>query len=146
MLDFREDLKKLLEGITYTNELNESKVINVYFETDRDEKGRIIFKTPALIIRGISGTITPASIGWNIYTSGSAVDVSLYLKVRSSDYDALTVRKEISDQLDALIKANASSYAGLDYLKVSSVNDRDYIEEKGTLRRDFRIEGLIKEV
>ena len=65
--------------------------------------------------------------------------LKLYLKLRSTNYDAYSVRDEITAQIESLIKANKAGIGNADYLILSDVRDRDFLEEKGTLRRDFTI-------
>lgn len=139
MIDIRDELKTLLSQITYTDSNGVAQSVNVYFETDVDSKNRIKFVTPALIIRGLRERVYPADIGWTIYEEEGEIDVSLYLKLRSTNYDAYSVRDEISTQLESLIKSNKDGIGNADYLILSDVRDRDFLEEKGTLRRDFTI-------
>jgi len=82
----------------------------------------------------------PADIGWNNYAEKAEITVSLYLKQRADTYDAEAVRNELSKAVDDLIKAHKSGIGGTHYAKIVAVDDRDWVESKGTLRRDFTIE------
>ena len=140
MTDYRAKLKELLQNITYTNKYNSQENVNIYYEEDVTE-GKARFKTPALIIRGLRQLIDPADIGWNIYTELYDIDVSLYLKLRSDNYTAGTVREEITNQIIELAKQSKEGFIQDDlYLKLTEIRDRNYLEEVGILRRDFSFE------
>ena len=139
MIDIRDELKTLLSQITYTDANSQTQNVNVYFETDVNSNNRVRFTTPALIIRGLTERLNPVDIGWTYYEEEGEIDVSLYLKLRSTNYDAYSVREEITAQIESLIKANKAGIGNADYLILSDVRDRDFLEEKGTLRRDFTI-------
>ena len=145
MTNYREQLRDLFSSIEYTDRYNTKQRINVYYEEEITE-GKARFKTPAVIIRGIRVLITPLDIGWNLYTELYDIDVTLYLKQRSSNYTAGTVREEISNTIKDLVKQNKGGFIIGDlYLKLVDIRDRDYLEEVGILRRDYSLE-LYKEV
>ncbi|MBO8180789.1 MAG: hypothetical protein H0Z19_10005 [Archaeoglobus sp.] len=138
-LDIRDELKTLLSQITYTDAEGQTRNVNVYFETDVTGNNRVRFTTPALIIRGLIERARPVTIGWTYYEEEGEIDVSLYLKMRTDNYDAYSVRKEITSRLEELIKSHKDGIGSADYLLLTDVRDRDFLEEKGTLRRDFTI-------
>jgi hypothetical protein len=138
-MSIKDDLVTLLSQITYTDALGNTKQVNVYKEEDV-VAGKVRFKTPALVVRGVRNLTDPIDIGWNIYNELIEIDVSLYTKVRADDYAAAAVKEEITSQFIDLIKANKNGIGGYDYLKLTSITDRDHFEEVGILRRDFSLE------
>ncbi len=91
----RNALKQLFESLTYTNKYNEAQPVNVYFETDL-ENAKSKFKTPAIVVRGVTSLTSPISIGWNEWRELGELTVSLYTKQRATDYNAESVMEEVN--------------------------------------------------
>ena len=131
--------KTELEKLTYTDAMGETQKVNVYNETEII-RGKSAWETPALVIRGISILTSPITVGWNEFNELGEFTVSLYLKQRTTDYNAGSVREEITQQIEALAKSLKNGIGDAEYLKLTNVIERDWVEKPGTLRRDFTFE------
>ncbi len=132
---FKAELQKL----TYTDAGGTTRNVNVYDETDL-VNGKAQWKTPALVIRGVTIISSPISIGWNNFNELGEFTVSLYLKQRAGDYVDVSVREEITQQIIELAKSLKTGIGDAEYLKLTGIIERDWVEKPGILRRDFTFE------
>lgn len=140
MINVSDDLKALLETITFTDKEGTAQKITVYDEAELIMDRRVKFQTPALVVRAFREYISPVTIGWTEYKEVGEITVSLYLKARASNYDAHSVKAELSEKIDILLRDNKNGSTNTEYFKLTEVVDRDFLEEPGLLRRDFVIE------
>ena len=147
MLGFKEFIRPLLEGITYTDVHGDTRNVNVYSESDIIN-GKIRMVTPALVIRRVEGYSSPAVISWKLYNYREIISVSLYLSKRAKFYDPFEVKQEILDNMEAVVKANANGSGSVMYVKINSFMELDYLEKPnaGLSRVDIEIEGFGREV
>jgi len=138
-LDIRQELKSILSAITYTGKDGVERSINVYLETDANDKGQLRFTTPALVIRAFVNRNAPATVNWAYWEEYADLDVSLYLSARSDVYEPEAVRKEVTAKVEELIKAYKTGTGPALSLQLIETKDRDDLERRGTLRRDFTI-------
>lgn len=151
-IEVRDVLKSYLpagqerRGIIFHDDRGDEHIVDIHLWEAKvnsfEEGGKLGLENPQMVLLSlISSTSRNLNIGGGCRSHRAIIDSHIFL-VKDDRWDIETIRKEVSDNIEACIRANERTVSGCTFIECTNCRDLDPLKQSLGVRRIIGIRAI----